>query len=357
MTNPGFGTPPTIATLSFTQGTQIGVGQGMNSEVHLVHDHQLDTQLAVKRVPKASFPNPAQFYNEARRLYDARHKHVVEVKYACDDHDYVYVAMPYYRGGTLQRLLDQRYLTVREILRYSIDFLSGLHHVHVRGLLHFDVKPTNVLLDDSNTAILADFGLSREVDAQGRVVIRSAYRRHIPPEWLSSARVARQADIYQAGVTLYRMCVGSPEFERQVLQHNVDADHAAIAAGAFPNRQRFLDHIPESLRKIVRRALELDPASRYPSVLDMGNALARVHESLDWSYQEQPVWGEGTWSESGHGSTRRVSLSRNGGTWTTRATRVSAAGTERQCSKFTAQGLSEKQARRLLRQALTKPWQ
>src|SRR5260370_10456812 len=78
--------------------------------------------------------------------------------------------MAYYRGGTLQRVLDARYLTSREIVRYGIEFLCGLHHVHVRNLLHLDVKPKNVLLDDSDTATLADFGLCRQMDSTGRVL-------------------------------------------------------------------------------------------------------------------------------------------------------------------------------------------
>lgn len=353
---PHFGTSPTLTTLQFDLQSQIGKGEGRNSEVYLAHDRQLDTQLAVKRVLKKNLP--PTYFNEARNLYYARHRHVVEIKYACQDDEYVYLAMPFYRGGSLQRLLESRYLSTREIVRYGIEFLSGLHHVHVRKLIHFDVKPTNVLLDDSRTATLADFGLAREMNSEGEVLMWRVYRRHAPPEFTPSSRkISKAADIYQAGLTLYRMCTGDAEFERQAIQYHVDQDEDAtsIRTGEFPARHRFLEHIPNRLRAIVGKALDLDPAQRYSSVLDMMNALAIVDKSLDWFYQEGATWGEGIWSESG-ATSRRVSLSRNGAAWVVDARWVSPMGRERRFSSLSNSGLRETAARQLVRQALTKTW-
>ena len=353
---PGFGTGPTVATLSFDVGTQIGAGQGLHSEVFLSRDLQLDTQFAMKRIPKISFPHPTLYFAEARRLYDSRHANVVDVKYACEDSDYVYLAMPFYRGGSLQRLIDQRYLMTVEIVRYGIEFLSGLNHVHAKGLVHFDVKPSNILLDDSSTAALTDFGLSREVNAHGQVVMITAYRRHTPPEVLTNTTVTKQADIYQAGATLYRMCSGNAEFETQALQHNVDADPRAIGTGAFPDRRRFLDHIPRRLRRIICKALEPSPADRYTSALALANALGAIDESLQWQYQQGAAWGEGEWTESGTGRSRRVSLVQAGRTWQVLSILVSASGRERRFLKYCASGATEASAHRLAYEALTRPW-
>jgi eukaryotic-like serine/threonine-protein kinase len=354
---PNFGTAPTVTTLQFDLLSQIGRGEGLNSEVYLAHDRQLETQLAVKRILKNRLP--PTYFNEARQLYYARHRHVVEIKYACQDDEHVYFAMPYYRGGTLQRLLEARYLSTREIVRYGIEFLSGLHHVHVRGLIHFDVKPTNVLLDDSDTATLADFGLCREMNSKGEVLMWNGYRSHAPPEFTPASRkVSRAADIYQAGVTLYRMCAGHSEFERQVLAHNVEEDEerTSITNGAFPERQRFLPHIPNRLRRIICRALEIHPPQRYETVLDLMNALALVDESLDWFYQQGADWGEGVWSESRQAATRRVLLSRNGAVWDVYTCWAFPTGRERRFSRFSSQGVAESAARRLVHEALTQTW-
>lgn len=355
---PGFIPAPTVASLSFDKGSVIGRGQGMNSTVYLARDHQLDTQLAMKEVAKAKLPLGSEYFAEARRLYDARHKHVVEVKYACEDKDNVYLAMPYYGAGTLQSLLERRYLSVREIVRYGLEFMAGLHHVHVKGLVHLDIKPSNILLDDSDTATLADFGLCREVTALGLAEMPRAYRRHLPPERLVSpnAPVSKQADVYQAGLTLYRMCVGVAEFDRQVVMHGIETSLGAITAGTFPDRGRFLPHIPRRLRKVVLTAIKVDLSNRYGSVLDLLNALAIVDKSLDWMYQESGAWGEGTWRESGNGAARKVSLTSRAGAWDVHACRVTPTGQERRVTSFCKSGLTEAQAKRVVEHALRNRW-
>lgn len=329
----------------------------MNSEVFLALDHQLETQVVIKKVSKSKISSSSEYFAEARRLYDARHKHVVEVKYACEDADHVYFAMPYYRGGSLQSLMNRRYLTTREIVRYGLDLLSGLHHVHVKGLVHFDVKPTNVLLDDSDTAAVADFGLSREVTGGGLADMPLVYVHHMPPERAGSVLLAKTADIYQAGVTLYRMCVGNAEYDRQVGAYSSrGALIAAILAGDFPDRKRHLPHIPSRLRNVVKKAIAVDLADRYPTVLEMMNALAQVDESLDWSYTQGVGWGDGTWYASDGTRGRRVQLIPATGGWNVHAARVSAAGREVRCSVFCTLGVPERDARNLVGRALTDVW-
>ena len=360
---PGFAPAPTLANITFTRGTRIGAGQGMNSEVYLVQDHQLEAQLVMKYVAKAKIPHSADYFAEARRLHDARHRHVVDLKYACSDDTHIYLAMPYYRGGTLHSLIDGRFLTVREVVRYGLEFLSGLHHVHVKGLVHLDVKPTNVLLDDSDTAALADFGLSREVTGHGLAEMPLVYVPHMPPERLIALEVANPADVYQAGLTLYRMCVGHAEFNQQ---HNTLGPrlHHAILDGTFPDRTRFLPHIPPRLREVITTALAVRPEERHRTVLDLMNALARVDEALDWRYQPAtaPVSGvaaspPGTWTESGlDGAGRRVTLAAGNGGWTVHACRVAASGREQRVARLCGQNLTMTAALRSVRAALKGAW-
>jgi eukaryotic-like serine/threonine-protein kinase len=354
---PGFTPALTTASLSFTLGVNIGAGQGMNSEVYLAHDHQLDTQLVIKKVPKAQISASSDYFAEARRLYDSRHKHVVEVKYACENADHVFFAMPFYRGGSLHSLMELRFLTTREIVRYGLEFLSGLHHVHVKGLVHFDVKPSNVLLDDSDTAAIADFGLSREVTAVGLADMPLVYLKHMPPERASSAVVAKTADVYQAGVTLYRMCAGNAEYERQVASFSSQAALAdGITAGQIPDRKRFLPHIPARLRTLVKTALSVNVGDRYQTVLDLMNALALVDQSLDWGYTQAGDWGSGHWYESDGSRGRRVRLNSSGQDWTVHATRLSPTGRESRVSSLCATGLNERASAQLINRALTEAW-
>lgn len=360
---PGFAPAPTLANITFTPGSRIGAGQGMNSEVYLAHDHQLDAQLVMKYVPKAKIPHAADYFAEARRLHDARHRHVVDLKYACSDETHIYLAMPYYRGGTLHTLIETRFLSVREIVRYGLEFLSGLHHVHVKGLIHLDVKPTNVLLDDADTAALADFGLSREVTGHGLAEMPLVYVPHMPPERLSAMEVAKSADVYQAGLTLYRMCVGHAEFERQQAALGPRLHHA-ILDGTFPDRSRFLPHIPPRLRDVLNTALAVDPDARHKTVLDLMNAVARVDEALDWRYQPADAAGTsidaspaGTWTESNlDGTGRRVTLAVYAGGLRVDAYRVAASGRERRVSKYCQEELTTPAALKLVRAALKGAW-
>ena len=353
----GFSHAPTLASLQFTVLRDIGGGQGQNSEVKLVHDHQLDTQLVMKQLAKARIPNPADYFSEARRLYDSRHRHVVDVKYACETPDAIHIAMPYYRGGSLESLLDRRHLMTREVVRYGLEFLSGVHHIHVRGLVHFDIKPTNVLLDDADTAAVADFGLSQEVVGLGLAAMTRVYLGHMPPELNISNIVTKSADIYQSGVTLYRMCVGNIEYRRQLALYHNDTDlAAAVASGSFPDRRRFLAHTPNRLRTVVKTALAVDTSARFGTILELMNALAQVDESLDWAYTEAGPYGAGTWYESNGSRSRRVELTQVGTGWNVQSTRISAAGRAARCGSLCVSGAAERDARRLVEKALSEAW-
>jgi len=277
------------AEIDFTCHTEIGL-EGRNSKVFLATDRQLDAEIVAKRINREDFTDEEEFFVEAKRLYDARHPHVVPVKFACRTKDFVFIAMPLYEGGSVHSLLKRRHLTVREIVRIGLDFLTGLHHVHLRGLIHFDVKPSNVLLDASGQAAIADFGLAKYVDDHGLAERQRMYTPHRPPEGFAYGGVYGQpADIYQAGLTLYRMAVGLDAFDYQWAAFGSDdiAAAKAVIAGKLPDRtaSAYPAHIPGRLRNAIRTALQVDPDDRYREVLRLINDLGGVDEWLDWRYE------------------------------------------------------------------------
>lgn len=131
--------PYNRAEVAFHLGENIGAGG--NAHVFKAHDPQLSADLAIKMVPKCSLADISEYFNEASMLYLSSHTNVVPIHYACEDTDYIYLAMPYYKNGSLKALIASQFLTVREIVTYSTQFLSGLHHIHSNKLIHFDVKP------------------------------------------------------------------------------------------------------------------------------------------------------------------------------------------------------------------------
>lgn len=245
-----------ITELTFELRGRLGVQEGRNSEVHHAYDPQLGAELVAKAIPTVDFESPDEFFAEARMLHDARHPNVVEIKYACRNPDTIYLVMPLYERGSIHALLQQRYLTVREIIKYGTDFLGGLHHIHTRGLVHFDIKPTNVLIDASGRAAVTDFGLTKYVNEHGLADQPAFYIPHVPPELLLATHRGAESDIYQAGLTLYRMCNGLETFARQwAALATGEARARAIREGTFPDRRAYLPHIPSRMRTAIKEGL------------------------------------------------------------------------------------------------------
>src|SRR5690606_30554183 len=128
--------------------------------VHLAKDHQLNTELAIKQISKTHLQKD-DYFKEAQLIYLSEHQYITPIKYACETDDHIYLAMPFYSKGSLARILEKRFLTVREIISYSIQILSAIHNIHSRHLLHFDIKPDNILISDASEAHLTDFGLAK----------------------------------------------------------------------------------------------------------------------------------------------------------------------------------------------------
>lgn len=271
------------AELNFETLQEIGQ-EGRNSQVFLAHDKQLDGQIVVKKIAKSKLPNANEYYKEAKILYASTHPYVVRVNYGCSDNDHIYIAMPYYGNGSLKQLIDKRFLTIREVIRYSIQFLSGLNNIHSKGLLHFDIKPDNILISDSNEALLSDFGLSKAMDTLGFANPDGIYPKQVPPETFVSTNKTIHFDIYLAGLTIYRLLNGNNHYNSQ-FQFSSKQDYInAIVQGHFPNRNSYLTHIPLKLQRIVNKALSVNIPDRHQSVLELINELSTVDENLDWQY-------------------------------------------------------------------------
>jgi serine/threonine protein kinase len=279
------------AELQFKPIKEIGA-EGKNSTVYLAEDLQLKAQLVVKKIAKTAIKDPALYFSESSILHKTEHPNVVPAYWGCQDADAIYVAMPYFAKGSLKQLMGTKFLTVREIIRYGIQFLSGLHNIHSKGLIHFDIKPDNILLSNSDTALVSDFGLAQHMNAGGEAAPVGIYTKTVPPEAIQAAPAFDlKFDIYQAGLTLYRMCVGDNEYYRQFGKYEDPAGFKAaeystdVLKERFPDRKAFPAHIPKSLQNIVLKCIKVDTAKRYSSVLEITNALAKLDfPEMDWQY-------------------------------------------------------------------------
>lgn len=284
--------PYNKAEVRFDFLKEIGA-EGRNSRTYVARDHQLDAEIVTKQIAKKKLDSPDNFFDESKALYASAHPNVVQIHYACQDADHIYLAMPYYRKGSLKGLITGRHMTVREIVTAGCQVLSALHNIHSKRLIHFDVKPDNILLSDRGEALLSDFGLAKQANYSGVASQDRLYVKMIPPEATERDSFDYRFDIFQFGLTLYRMCNGDEPFYAQFAKFGpIDAfDRASfrydIRNGLFPDRNAFNPHIPAKLRNIVRKCIETDPADRYRSTIEVANALAGIDgQTLDWRFIE-----------------------------------------------------------------------
>ncbi|HDS1818183.1 MULTISPECIES: serine/threonine-protein kinase [Pseudomonas] len=276
--------PYQTAQVSFKKQQRIGEN-GENSEVYVVHDEHLDAELVIKQVKTDGF-NEERYLLEAQLLYKSVHPYVVQVLYACKDAQHIFIAMPYYRRGSLHQVVEAEGLTCRQLIRYSIQFLSGLNNIHSKGLLHFDIKPDNILISDTDEALLSDFGFSKNMDDDGFATPELSYRLHLPPEGSVTSDFNNSADIYQVGLTLYRLLAGLDSLQRQRDSFKLGAELArAQRTETYPDLKQLPLHVPKKLKSIIKKCLRYDPDSRYQSVMDLLNDLSSIEDvGLDWRF-------------------------------------------------------------------------
>lgn len=266
------------------------LGNGGYGGVYLAYDPQLHRDIAIKAVPVTNFPNPTEFFQEAQKLYLTRHHNVVPIHFAGQNNMYVFLSMPYCRNGSLEGMLVKGFLSTRSIIRYSLQFLSGLNNIHAKGLIHFDIKTANILISDSDQALISDFGLAQYISKFGFSEQPAATYLFAPPEYYIQTIHDFRYDIYQAGLAIYQMCNGIRNLEKQYLRFvvNNQVDKAtlsqALSAGTYPDRSFFLPHIPIPMRKVIKKALSVDPEDRYDSVISMLNDLSKIEDANDWIY-------------------------------------------------------------------------
>jgi serine/threonine-protein kinase len=213
----------------------------------------------------------ARFRREASLARGIDPRHVVPILDVGESSGVTYLAMPYYDGGSLaDRLLDRGALGIDETLDLAAGLGRGLDELHRRGIVHRDVKPSNVLLDSVDVPALSDFGLARAADstrltADGQIVGTPHY---LAPELIEGEEATSASDIYALGCVLYECLTGRPPFAGR----SVAAVGFAHLAEQPPDPRELRAGVSAELAEALLLPLEKDPGSRPTS----GTALARL---------------------------------------------------------------------------------
>ena len=202
--------------------------------------------------------------HEARAAGEVLHKNLVPVLEAGEADGYHYLAVGYVRGRTLrERITEDGPLSVEEVVSLASEVGAGLDALHGAGLVHRDVKPANIMLDETGRALLTDLGLARGraytvLTKPGQVMGTLDY---IAPELIKGGQAAPASDIYALGCTVYEAVAGVPPFSHK------SAFEVAVAhlEEDPPDPCAERSQLPPSLSFAVLQALQKDPARRPPS--------------------------------------------------------------------------------------------
>ncbi len=261
--------------------------EGVNSALYLVRDTQLESDFILKQMDKNKFKEVDKYFEESKKVYNLKHPNIININTASYDDEYIYITMPYFRKGSLYNLLKSENLTLRKIIKYSLDFLPAIEYMHNNGLVHCDIKPNNILISEKDSAVLTDFGSALYLDSHGNARLKNVYYKHIAPEQCINSSINKKLDIYQIGTTLYRMCNGNEEYNKQIKRYkDLNSLKIACARGRFPVRKKYMPHIPKSMIKIIEKCIKVNPLERYDSVLEIMNDISKINENLDWSYNK-----------------------------------------------------------------------
>jgi serine/threonine-protein kinase len=267
-------------TLNGRYRLEARIGAGGMSTVYRALDETLQRQVAIKLMNREVASDSDQlerFRREARAVAQLSHPHVVGVIDAGEDENRPYIVFEYVEGETLkERIRRQGRLDIAEAVAYAIEIARALGAAHARHIVHRDVKPQNVLIDEEGSAKVTDFGIARTLDeegltADGRVLGTTDY---VSPEQALGQRVTGQSDLYSLGVVLYEMLTGEVPFRGE----NQVAVAMKHVREALPDVQSKRPEVSAALAAVVDRATAKRQEDRYADdaelIADLEDVLA-----------------------------------------------------------------------------------
>jgi predicted Ser/Thr protein kinase len=263
-------------------GKQLGIyrvaaplGEGGMAAVYKAYQPGMDRYVALKILPRHFASDPqfvARFKQEAQVLAKLQHPHILPVFDFGEAEGYTYIVMPFIESGTLIDLLKGQPLPLQKIRRVTSQLGDALDYAHSRGLVHRDVKPSNVLLDERGNCLLTDFGLAKIVEGSmnlttsGAVLGTPAYMS--PEQGLGQTPDGR-SDIYSLGVILYEMATGRAPFKAETpMAVMIKHIHDPLPMPSTVNPQ-----LPDSIERVILKAMSKESADRYATAAELVRAI------------------------------------------------------------------------------------
>ncbi len=261
------------------------LGQGGMATVYKGYREDIDRYVAVKVLP----PHPGldhqfidRFRLEARTIARLQHPHILPLyDYGVED-DIIYLVMAYVAGGSLADMMDKGRIPLPEIERVLRQVAGALDYAHRQGVIHRDIKPDNILLDNDGNVLLADFGIVKIVSGEssdktnpaltqtGGLVGTPAYMS--PEQGSGLSDITARADQYSLGVVVYEMLTGEPPYTADtpmqvVIKHITEP---------VPNPRNVNKNLSPEMETVIQRVLAKRPDDRYATVTEFADDFARA---------------------------------------------------------------------------------
>jgi serine/threonine protein kinase len=265
-------------------GTMLGpyqlldiIGKGGMATVYRAHQASMGREVAIKimSLDLADEPEFAmRFKHEAQIIARLQHPHIVPVYDFGTENRLTFLVMRLLTGGSLGDELRGGGLSTERVIELTRQIASALDYAHQRGVIHRDLKPTNVLLDEQGNAYLTDFGIAKMiggstitgVTSPGSVMGTPTYMA--PEQWRSEPVDAR-TDVYALGVIVYQMLLGQVPFSSEtphgLMYQHLDSDP--------PSPRTIKPGLPLGIEPVIRKALAKNPNERYASAGDLARDL------------------------------------------------------------------------------------
>jgi len=270
------------------------LGSGGMGEVYLAEDTKLGRRVALKVLAPGVAADPERrdrFEREARAVAALNHPNIVTIHSVEEDNGVPFLTMELVEGKTLGEIIPPEGLPIDSFLAIAIPLADAVAAAHERGITHRDLKPANVMVSVDRRVKVLDFGLAKLRDTvvgadestflatsrlttEGRIMGTVAY---MSPEQAEGKPVDQRSDVFSLGILLYEMATGKKPFQG-------DTNMSILSAILKDTPQSVTDlraDLPPELARIVRRALQKDPAVRYQSARDLRDDLQALKQDVD----------------------------------------------------------------------------
>ncbi len=275
------------------------IGGGGMANVYAAHDRILDREVAIK-VLRLEYANDAEFIErfdrEAQAASSLSHPNVVNIYDIGEENNIMFIVMELVDGMTLKEYIQKvGPLKVEEAVKIMIELTAAINHAHENNLIHRDIKPQNILIDENGTVKVTDFGIAIALSAtaltQTNSILGSVH--YLSPEQARGGVATKKSDIYSLGIVFYELLTGELTFSGETAI-SIALKHLQVET---PSVREFNSEIPQSVENIIKKSTDKDPLARYSSVAELETALSdclNLDKLNEAPYQSPSYTGEET---------------------------------------------------------------